>query len=189
MSTPEAIRPEIDTPGDMRIIRNDLVHNDGVAGERCADCRVLRWFEPDDRIHLTLSHVFDFLNQMGWMARSPIHVEADRVVVWLPFQDDLGPAAETPRIASVRPLVVEPHESGFRYGFSVVFEDGMFGQVAVLTDGMSMDDERWRAIRVNQAGGVHVPPDTVIAARRVYEWMFAPTTKGPGSYSPPLRFR
>ena len=61
------IRPEIKALGDLRYIRNDLLHTEaGVASaERTGKCEVLNWFEPGDRITLEIRHVLDFLNQVG----------------------------------------------------------------------------------------------------------------------------
>ena len=64
----DAIRPRADPLGDLRLIRNDLVHGAGIASaQRTGKCTVLRWFEPGDPMILTMGHVLDFLNHMSLM--------------------------------------------------------------------------------------------------------------------------
>ena len=65
-SADDAIRPEMDAFGDLRHIRNDLLHNNGIASEeQMRKCVVLKWFRPDERMVLGTRHVLDFLNQTG----------------------------------------------------------------------------------------------------------------------------
>jgi len=57
---------EADRLGDFHKIRNDLLKNRKVAQDRnCGKCKTLRWFQPGERIHLTLDHVFEFLHLLG----------------------------------------------------------------------------------------------------------------------------
>ena len=59
-------QPQLDALGDLRHIRNDIVHNNSVASKGSSgQCKVLRWFKPGDKITLELRHVLDFLNQIG----------------------------------------------------------------------------------------------------------------------------
>ena len=59
------IRPKTDAFGDLRRIRNDLLHTGTASAEWTGKCKVLRWFKREDRIVLGVNHVLDFLNQAG----------------------------------------------------------------------------------------------------------------------------
>lgn len=50
--------------GDMRLIRNDIVHNGGVA-EACDRAEELKWFQNGDAIAITNDHVKDFMERQG----------------------------------------------------------------------------------------------------------------------------
>ena len=61
-----AIRPELEAFGDLRRIRNDLLHNNGYAsGNHCGKCTLLTWFTPGKPTVFAVRHVLDFLNQIG----------------------------------------------------------------------------------------------------------------------------
>lgn len=62
------IRPRVTPMGDLRHIRNDLVHKGGVASaDETGKCQVLKWFEPGEKILLNTDHVLDFLHHMGML--------------------------------------------------------------------------------------------------------------------------
>ena len=43
----DAILPEMDAFGDLMHVRNDLLHNNGVASaDHCGKCTILKWFGP-----------------------------------------------------------------------------------------------------------------------------------------------
>ena len=65
---PGWIRPENDAWGDLRKIRNDVVHEGGLPLENTLEKRlVLKWHYSGGHVRLTMDHVFDFLNQIGLM--------------------------------------------------------------------------------------------------------------------------
>ena len=39
--------------GDLRLLRNSIVHNQGIASSDVAGCKLLRWFKPGDQISIT----------------------------------------------------------------------------------------------------------------------------------------
>jgi hypothetical protein len=43
--------------GDIRLLRNDIVHHNAVATPRIAKCEVLKWFAPGDHIQLNAERV------------------------------------------------------------------------------------------------------------------------------------
>ena len=58
------VRPEMEAFGDLRRIRNDLLHNGTASVKECGQCSILKWFKPGERIVFDTRHVLDFLNQM-----------------------------------------------------------------------------------------------------------------------------
>lgn len=183
--TPHAIRPEADVLGDLGYIRGDLVHHRAVANKCAAKCTVLKWFSHGEKMHLEIRHVLDFLNQMGWITERPIHVHDDRVLMWLPFRDQWTPSQPVPRLASVRPIIDD--ELPYRYGMSIVFEDGIFARVQVQPAD-SLNDEQWMGTAIDENGDIRVPNGALLSATELYAQCFGPTTEGPGTYSPPFRF-
>lgn len=56
--------------GDLRRLRNDVIHHRGIATEKnSGHCEVLsHWFESGDRIHLRGEHFSDFVQRFPWEA-------------------------------------------------------------------------------------------------------------------------
>jgi len=53
---------EVAVFGDLRRIRNDIIHNGGTASEKwTGKCRVLRWFVPGHPIAIKAEHVAEFM--------------------------------------------------------------------------------------------------------------------------------
>lgn len=44
---------QIDVMGDLRLIRNSIIHNGQVATHETARCKVIKWFQPGDPIQFT----------------------------------------------------------------------------------------------------------------------------------------
>jgi hypothetical protein len=65
-----------DEMGDLNLIRNDIVHHQGVAqADKSGRCRSLRWFSDGERIHIEARHIYDFQQKIGrqiadWVARA-----------------------------------------------------------------------------------------------------------------------
>lgn len=183
--TPNAIRPEADVMGDLRLIRHDLIHR--ATADECSKCKVLRWFRAGDQMRIKLSHILDFLNQMGWVDDAP-HMSEDRGVMWLPSRG-AGELTSVPRVASVRPLLYSADESEFHNVISVVFEDGIHGLVPVIIpDDQPVTDQEWMSISVGKAGDLLIPPNHRLRAEDLYPAFSGPKTKGPGVFSPAFRF-
>lgn len=57
----------VDVFGDLRRMRNDILHNRGVASDNWSGkCAVLRWFKPGDRIVITAKHIAEFIKVVPW---------------------------------------------------------------------------------------------------------------------------
>lgn len=53
--------------GDLRRLRNDVVHHRGVVSAgNAGGCEVLRWFAPGDRIRLDAQHFQEFMDVFPW---------------------------------------------------------------------------------------------------------------------------
>lgn len=56
----------MDEFGDLRLLRNDILHHGGVATRsNAARCVTLRWFEEGDEIRITDEHIAQFMDQLG----------------------------------------------------------------------------------------------------------------------------
>ena len=66
-----AIRPRQQVLGDLGHIRNDLLHNGIAKPKDIGRCEILRWFKVGEPMQVKLRHVFDLLNQMGWLGEGP----------------------------------------------------------------------------------------------------------------------
>ena len=128
---PGSIRPRQQVLGELGYIRNDLVHNNGIAKRRgAARCETLRWFREGEHMRLRIRHVLDFLNQMGWLHENPTFKPdaSEKSSAW---NIDREGAVEqpAPALVSVRPLVnPEQADPRYRYEASIVFENGVFGR-------------------------------------------------------------
>ena len=137
-ATLDKCRPKMDAVGDLRLIRNDLVHT-GVA---TAKCKTLRWFKRGEVMVFSTDHVFDFLNQMGFMTSTRVDDTEGSVaqLLFRPTLDEIPLGAPAKRIISVRQWKDNLEDGSERHITSVVFEDG---------------------IHIHKAS--HVPPQTVPA--------------------------
>lgn len=171
--------------GDFKRIRDDLVHHGRVA-ERCGRCKTLRWFKPNERMELGMRHVLDFFNQMGWCDSNSYMVD-NSVVMWVPRPEDLGPSQTSPTLVSVRPVILEPGEAGFRLGAGIVFEDGHFAQALFDEVGISISDDDWRNMEINDNGDLWIPPGHIVSAKTLYAHCFVRKRPGPGPASPAFR--
>jgi hypothetical protein len=53
--------------GDLRRLRNDVVHHHGIATARnAARCEVLHWFTEGDQIRLDTDHIVEFNERFPW---------------------------------------------------------------------------------------------------------------------------
>ena len=132
---PDIIPPEADPLGDFRLIRNDLIHNNGVASvKHSGRCKVLKWFKPGERIILEMRHVLDFLNQMGFMTKSPGFLSHGPNAGWTVFpgmDEDLANRS-VPRLVSLRASMDQvPDDGSSWHVVSVVFENGVFVDLPV----------------------------------------------------------
>lgn len=51
-----------DIMGDLRLLRNSIIHNKGIAMGNVASCKVITRFKPGDKIDLTKSDIYDIIS-------------------------------------------------------------------------------------------------------------------------------
>ena len=165
----DAIRPEMEAFGDLRHIRNDLLHNGTASAEHSGKCSILKWFAPGERIVLGTQHVLDFLNQIGVLSLHLAHdsrsrscmfnvyLDRDRLLKWTP----------KPRLVSVR-----THDDGREAdppykGVTVVFDNGLFANVPFRLD----THRRWVALGgagINSVGHLVFADGTLVSSDEIY---------------------
>jgi len=59
------VNPVLTVMGDLRHIRNDMLHKGVATTDDIAKCEILKWFEVGEPIVFHFNHVMDFLNQLG----------------------------------------------------------------------------------------------------------------------------
>ena len=163
------IRPEMDAFGDLRHIRNDLLHNGTASTEESGKCSILNWFSPGDRIVFGTRHVFDFLNQTGVLSlrlahdsrsRSctfDAHPDGDRLLNWTP----------RPRLVSVRTQTDGKKADPLYKGVTVVFDNGLFCNVPFPLE----TERQWLALgnaAINGGGHLVFADGTVVPSERLY---------------------
>ena len=184
---PRGVPMETDPMGDIKLVRHDLIHSKSYANQ-CVKCKVLRWFNRGEHMRMELRHVLDFLNQMV-LLNDNVRIEGDCFVMWMPLIESLSPSTEHPRLISVRPMY-EPEESLYRYGASVVFQDGYFAMIPfVFQDRAEAIEHHWKSIKIDDNGDLYITPDYIVSAQQLYKRCFGPRTNGPGAVSPVFRIR
>ena len=194
----DAIRPEMDAFGDLRYVRNDLLHNNGIASaEQARKCVVLKWFTAGERMALGTRHVLDFLNQTGVLSLHSAHNAASHscVLSVLPDRDALLQWKPEPKLVSVRTHGADKQTDLYK-AVTVAFDNGLFANVPFM-----VRDARQREV----LGDASIRPDgsalvfadgTIIGSRKIYETAVAghcdPRGDGRPRFTvtgPPIRFR
>ena len=139
----DAIPPEMDALGDLREIRNDLLHSGTASAARCQKCSTLKWFNPGERMVFDTTHVLDFLNQIGVLSVRFAHDDSGSCSLET-YRDrnELLSWSPPPRLVSVR-----THNDGKEAdppykAVTVVFDNGVFANVPLQLD----EQRRWTAL-------------------------------------------
>ena len=172
----DIIPPEAGPIGDLRLIRNDLVHNGAVASAaRTGRCTVLKWFRLGEDIVLGMRHVLDFLNQIGFMTTMPGFRDDGSNAAWTVF-----PGMENelinrviPEIVSIRTALVRELDDGSTWhALCVVFENGVFANfpVSYPSDGTSIMErnEFFSRTSVDDGGNLRFANGTVSHRQTLY---------------------
>lgn len=195
---PGAIRPRQPVLGDLRHIRNNLLHNGIARRGEAADCEILKWFVEGERMQLGMRHVFDFLNQMGWLHEAPAgNLEGGgKVSFWHTLREG-AIESPVPALISVRPLLYpEQEHPSDRFGASVAFENGVFGLIPmgpVMEETVARAKERtrkWQEMTINDKGDLSVPGLGTAPAADIYRnCLKGEKRPGPGIWKPWVQFR
>ncbi len=149
-------------------------------------------------MHIRVRHIFDFLNQMGWLDENTPHVisEPGKASTWR-MDREVEPEGPTPALISVRPFV-DPlqNDPRYRYGASVAFENGVFGTTPMGPDNEetkaqeSSRTDKWLKMTVNERGDLNVPDLGTVSAARLYrDYLKGDLRPGPGIPGPWIQFR
>ena len=194
----DAIRPRQQVLGDLRHIRNNLLHNGTAKRGEAANCEILRWFTVGERMQMRLLHVFDFLNQMGWLNEDSLNFIAERGTASIWHIDRTGePEEPPPALISVRPAVnPEQQDPRYRYEASIVFENGLFGRTPMGPEKEETEAQakertcKWMKMTVNEDGDLHVPGLGTVSAAELYRLhLKGEKHPAPGIWQPPVQFR
>ena len=184
----DAIRPESDPLGDLRRIRNDLVHKGAVASaDGAGKCTVLTWFKPGEIMVLGMRHVLDFLNQMGFMTTLPGFLSHGPAASWtiFPGMAEALADAPVPKLVSLRTAFDSRREDGSSWHVaSVVFENGVFVNIPidfVSNDRPLRERIEWiNKARIDEDGNLRFPNGTVKDRQSLYrEAVDALLNRGP----------
>ena len=141
------IRPEMEAFGDLRRIRNDLLHSGTASAEWCGQCSTLKWFQPGERMVFGIGNVLDFLNQTGVLSQPHALVYNDTASCTLSFsrdRDELLAWSPTPRLVSVRTHNDgKEHEPPYK-GITVVRSDHLYQPAVAAREPRRPGDGRRR---------------------------------------------
>ena len=172
----EGIRPEVECMGDLNKIRNDLLHNGGVASkERSGKCKVLKWFKPGERMLLTTNHAFDFLNQMNFLT-SLTMIDGSggaKYTRWSLLPDVVQPVSlekDGVYIISFRLDIDNDGPDGAqRFMLSAVFSDGAFVQSEVS---VPIKPDQYLQGSLTNDGNIAFDGGQVLNAGKIYDACF-----------------
>ena len=193
----DAIAPEMDALGDLRHIRNDLLHNNRIASaEQARKCVVLKWFRSGERMALGTRHVLDFLNQTGVLSLPSVHNAASHSCVFgvLPDKDALLQWKPEPKLVSVRTQGADK-QTDLHKAVTVVFDNGLFANIPFTVDNIGHRVALGSASIRSDGSALVFADGTTVASRGIYETAVAgkcdppeglPRLPVPG---PPIRFR
>lgn len=195
---PGAIRPRQPVLGDLRHIRNNLLHSGIARKGEAADCEILKWFAKGERMLLGIGHVLDFLNQMAWLDESPVTGQ-ERAVQFSRWHIAREGAVEdpAPALISVRPLLYPEEElPQNRYVASIAYENGVFGLIPMgsrqeETEAQAKERSRkWLRMQVSDQGDLNVPELGTAPAADLYQnCLKGESRRGPGIWKPWVQFR
>lgn len=161
------VHPQVTPMGDLRRIRNDIVHKGAVASvEETGKCQVLKWFKPGEQIVLNTDHVLDFLNHAGFLCSTGtfrLVLNEDGAPVgcvswWFPFFESVLKRNSAVRIVSVRTEVDTARDSTeLLCLFSIVYSNGFYA--SHCSSAGLPDTAENRAYLQSLLDGVYITPD------------------------------
>ena len=158
--------------------------------------RQSEWFKEGEQMLLRMRHVFDFLNQMGWLQEESVFLGERGALSGWHIDRTPDPGEPQPALISVRPVVdIEQADPSFRYGASIAFENGVFGQSPMgpthhETEARARERARkWMKMTVDENGDLYVPGLGGVSAAKLYSGhLSGEKIPGPGIWQPPVQF-
>ncbi len=172
---PHKIPPKLDPIGDFRHIRNDFIHNGVATTRETGQCTVLKWFECGDPMILSTDHVFDFLNQMGFMVSTTARDRggSQAKLVALQTLDDTFLDGHEKQIVSIRPYAKRNEDGTVQYLVSVVFENGVYlsKDISAMLGPTSPPDAEGfcNTTHIGTGGNVNLPDENFISRDALYQ--------------------
>ena len=168
---------QLDTPnaaiasecmGDFRLIRNDLIHNDGIAStDQSGRCTVLNWFKPGERMLFKIEHVFDLCNRLHLLLPQIEH--EDKIVIWglKPYLKHAAPLRdrETRITSLVLDVQADEEEGTSKQVARCVFSDGVFGNLEL---DLTIPDEQFKQGHLNSDSDLLFPDGHLLSADQMY---------------------
>ena len=186
------ILPRMAALGDLQRIRNDFAHHYPTATEgESGRCLRLTWFKPGAPLVLKMTHVLDFLNQLGLLMETP-RVSAEGAYFWSIDRDKERLLAWDP---PPKPISVRTDEGPEpdSIGLFLVFGNGFFTNTFYPTpkwwrEGRDRPDLRLQD-RLDQNGDVVFPDGFTLRTADIYvaavEAHFEPSSHRPGGVPGP----
>jgi len=166
------LTPQLGALGDLRYIRNDLLHHNAVAtSKETGRCTVLNWFRPGENIVLEIRHVLDLLNQIGALLGGG-HSSLIGATTVKTFQDKQSLLAWSPE---PKPISVRTSDGPVHpyIGLHIVFDNGLFGMVpyrfSPLGGSLERRREALKKARIDANGNFVFDDGTVLDYRRIYK--------------------
>ena len=194
------INLENDIMGDLGYIRQDLLHNNSVASEaNVGRCRVLRWFQPGDKMAMNLSYVLEFLHRMGlWRVNSAIvfgnHSKIANLTIPPRKVATIRKAARRRVVSFVTEVQQHPEGRAFGVVINVLFEDGIAGILLVehsSEEEARIFNEEFNGTPMDEMGRVVLSDGMVYDIAAEYPNVAERCIGGDPSpfWGPPIRFR
>ena len=181
--TDDVIAPEVEVLGDLRHIRNDIVHHRSIATEENAGrCTLLRWFVPGKPITFNITHVLTTLHELniftrGLAGRRDYDGSLGTLATWPPFSvEHLRAWQPTPKAVSIRTdLMPHPDTRQLWLRISLVYDNGFFFHhinpchVSDTEENRRRLNELEKATKIAPEGDISIPALGLIAsAQEVY---------------------
>ena len=155
--------------GDLNKIRNSFIHGSGIVGQdrkcRIKDCKVLKWFDPGDKLIFTIMHVFDFLHHLCLLNAFQLKVKKsdtdlpDSQLVWLLKKGTIS-QPQGRKIISVEDSGITGGKPETRL-LHILFDNGFFNV-------FKPENSSFRSVRIVE-GNLEFDDGSIINAENLYK--------------------
>ena len=158
-----------DLIGDFVWIRNDLVHNGGVASKKnTGRCKILKWFSLGESMIFRLDHVLEFLHRFGMWPGGLISTRTNKMIHWVVREQTRDDFARRMAFAP-RAVIFEVRKDNHHVTgkpsllLSVIYEDGVVS-CGWVSEHDSREDQQdaykqWQSAELIENGSLLKLPD------------------------------